>query len=77
MSASTKPLASEGSSETTDDPYIWLEEVESEASLAFAKASNAACLEALGDPTHASSGTYPRVLRVLESKDRIPYVYVD
>jgi len=54
------------------DPYIWLEDVESEESLDFAKASNAACLQALGDPTKGPS--YDRILAVLESNDRIPHV---
>jgi len=57
-----------------DDPYIWLEEVESEKSLEFAKAANEACLKALGDPTTSGSKTYEKVLTVLESDDRIPYV---
>jgi len=57
-----------------DDPYVWLEEVESERSLEFAKSSNAKCLEALGDPTKSGTGTYERVLAILESDDRIPHV---
>lgn len=59
---------------TLEDPYIWLEEVESERSLSFAKSSNAQCLTALGDPTSSSSGTYTKVLSILESNDRIAYV---
>jgi len=62
------------SKENEDDPYIWLEDVESEASLTFAKESNAACLEALGDPTASATNTYDRILAVLESDDRIPAV---
>jgi hypothetical protein len=58
----------------TDDPYIWLEEVESEESLQFARDANEACLKALGDPTKSGTGTYDKVLSVLESSDRIPYV---
>lgn len=58
-------------SSVEEDPYIWLEDVESEKSLAFAKSSNEACLKALGDPKEGP--TYDRVLAVLESKDRIPY----
>jgi len=59
-----------------EDPYIWLEEVESEESLAFAKKANEACLEALGDPSkdERGTGTYKRILQVLESDDRIPHV---
>lgn len=56
-----------------DDPYLWLEEVESEESLQFARDANEACLTALGDPTVSGTGTYDKVLSVLESSDRIPY----
>lgn len=56
----------------TEDPYLWLEDVESEASLDFAKACNAECLKALGNPE--TSTTYRRILAVLESDDRIPSV---
>ena len=59
-------------SAASTDPYIWLEDVESERALDFAKASNEACLAALGDPTESS--TYDRILNVLESNDRIPSV---
>ena len=58
-------------SDRATDPFIYLEEVESEASLNFAKSANEKCLAELGDPT--SSSTYDRVLAVLESDDRIPY----
>mmetsp|Transcript_29158 Transcript_29158/g.48195 ORF Transcript_29158/g.48195 Transcript_29158/m.48195 type:complete len:794 (-) Transcript_29158:41-2422(-) len=53
------------------DEFTYLEDVESEASLAFAMESNAKCLADLGDPT--TSETYDRILAVLESDDRIPY----
>ncbi|KAG7348342.1 serine protease, S9A family peptidase [Nitzschia inconspicua] len=55
-----------------EDPYIWLEDVESEESLNFAKDANDKCLKALGDPTKGPS--YDRILKVLESQDRIPHV---
>ena len=51
-----------------DDPYIYLEEVESEESIAFAKMANEKCLAQLGDPSHTD--TYQRVLAALESDDR-------
>jgi prolyl oligopeptidase len=57
-----------------EDPYIWLEDVESEESLKFAMDANKQCLEALGDPSSNASGTYDRILKVLESNDRIPHV---
>ncbi len=55
-----------------DDPYIYLEEVESEKSIAFAKMANEQCLSRLGDPSHTD--TYRRVLAALESDERIPHV---
>ena len=58
----------------TEDPYLWLEDVESEESLQFARDANAACLEALGDPKAGPS--YDRILKVLESDDRIPHATV-
>lgn len=67
-------MSAPSSSSTEVDPYLWLEEVESERALDFAKASNEACLAALGDPTTSSTGTYDRILKVLESNDRIPSV---
>jgi prolyl oligopeptidase len=57
---------------TIEDPYLWLEDVESDESLSFAKDANAKCLQALGDPTQGPS--YDRILKVLESQDRIPHV---
>jgi len=67
-------MASSTASTATEDPYLWLEDVESERSLDFAKASNAACLAKLGDPKKTPTRTYDRILAVLESDDRIPAV---
>jgi prolyl oligopeptidase len=76
MSSSAADTASAAAAAKTasgqDDPYMWLEDVESEESLAFAMEANKQCLEALGDPTGAK--TYNDVLSVLESNDRIPHV---
>jgi prolyl oligopeptidase len=55
-----------------EDPYTWLEEVESEESLEFARACNADCLHRLGNPEQ--SPTYQSLLDILESDDRIPHV---
>lgn len=57
-----------------EDKYVWLEDVEAPECLDFAKSANAKCLEALGDPTEKEGGSYDRILRVLESDDRIPHV---
>jgi prolyl oligopeptidase len=59
---------------TTEDPYLWLEDVEAPECLEFAKKANDKCLQALGDPKEASSSSYQKILEVLESKDRIPHV---
>jgi prolyl oligopeptidase len=56
-----------------DDPYIWLEDVESEESLNFARAANEDSLQKLGHPEN-SGASYERILKVLESDDRIPHV---
>jgi prolyl oligopeptidase len=57
-----------------DDPYKSLEDVESQDSLDFARAANKYCLKALGDPTKSKSGSYSRILEVLQSDERIPFV---
>ena len=56
----------------TQDPYLYLEEVESAASLQFATEANGKCLSALGDPSKTE--TYERVLAALTSDERIPHV---
>jgi prolyl oligopeptidase len=73
-SASASASATTPSSTSVEDPYIWLEEVESEQALDFAKEANAKCLAELGDPATSSTGTYQKVLNVLESDERIAYV---
>jgi prolyl oligopeptidase len=73
MSSSTEAnIKTTAEKAAEEDPYIWLEDVESEESLNFARDANAKCLEKLGDPTKGPS--YDRILKVLESQDRIPHV---
>lgn len=55
-----------------EDPYLYLEEVESPESLTFATQANEQCLTALGDPSETE--TYKRVLAALTSEERIPHV---
>ena len=55
-----------------EDPYLWLEDVEAEECLDFARKANQKCLDELGDPSTKPS--YQKILNVLESKDRIPHV---
>ena len=54
------------------DPRTWLEDVEGSSQLAFAREKNAAAVAALGEPTQ--DPTYGRILSILDSKDKIPYV---
>jgi len=74
MSAATTDTTAATATTAMEDPYLWLEDVESKESLDFAKAANTACLTALGDPATSGTGTYDAVLKVLESNDRIPHV---
>jgi prolyl oligopeptidase len=56
-----------------DDPHVWLEEIEGERALAWARAENARTLTELqGDPRY--HGFYGRALEILQAQDRIPYV---
>ena len=55
-----------------DDPFLWLEEVEGEAALAWVARQNARTLAALeSDPRF--DGLYRAALDALTSADRIPY----
>ena len=78
-SSSTTPsepldVAPSSSNKDHEDPYLWLEDVESPESLSFAKQANDECLSQLGDPKTSPFNTYQKVLSVLESNDRIAYV---
>ena len=59
-----------------DDPYIALEDVDgagagggSSSALNFAMAASEACLTALGNPKTSGTGSYQRILNVLEGSD--------
>ncbi|KAL9186516.1 LOW QUALITY PROTEIN: hypothetical protein ACHAXT_005754 [Thalassiosira profunda] len=54
--------------EKGEDAYTFLEEVESEESIAFAKGANEKCLAQLGDPSRRPTNAS------LESDERIPHV---
>jgi prolyl oligopeptidase len=59
--------------QTGDDPYLWLEDISSERSLAWVREQNAATVRELG-----TSGDFEtlrqRLLAILDSKERIPGV---
>src|SRR5688572_18736650 len=55
------------------DPYIWLEEIQGERALAWARQENARTLgELQADPRYRQS--YDRALEILQARDRIPGV---
>ena len=58
---------------TADGKYDYLEDVDSAASLNFARKWNAATIAANGDPEQ--SPTYSSVLKILESKEKVPHAY--
>ncbi|MFJ6433129.1 prolyl oligopeptidase family protein [Streptomyces sp. NPDC091416] len=56
-----------------DDPYLWLEDIEGEAALAWVAERNAETEAALASGTGFAS-LKERLLEVLDAPDRIPYV---
>jgi prolyl oligopeptidase len=58
-----------------DDPFLWLEEIESERALAWARQENGKSLGALqSDPRYKQFEA--RALEILQAKDRIPFVSI-
>jgi prolyl oligopeptidase PreP (S9A serine peptidase family) len=57
-----------------DDPFQDLEDVGSPSSRSFVNFANEMCMKAHGDPTKSSTSTYSKILKYLESDDRIPLV---
>lgn len=55
-----------------DGEHAWLEEVHGSEAMKFVTEQNALCLDKLGQPE--ASENYQRVLDILESKDKIPYI---
>lgn len=63
-----------GAAPADNDPYAWMEEIESPRALGWAKAENARSLPRLqNDPRYA--GLYADALKIATAKDRIPGVY--
>jgi len=67
--ASPPPIASQ---ETSTDPFMWLEEVDSKRSLDWVNAKNDATFAELGS-TPLYKEIYDRTLKILDSRDRIAY----
>jgi len=58
---------------TPEDPYTWMEEIEGDRAMAWARAENAASLPTLqSDPRYA--GLRGEALKLLQARDRIPGV---
>ncbi|XBQ16765.1 MAG: prolyl oligopeptidase family serine peptidase [Oceanicaulis sp.] len=73
--ASEEALALNTAIQNEEEPLVWLEEVEGERALDFARSMNERTLERLqSDPRY--DVLYDRALEVLQSADRIPYVGV-
>jgi prolyl oligopeptidase len=59
-----------------EDPFLWLEEIEGEKALAWARAENDKSLGALqADPRYKVFEA--RALEILQAKDRIPFVSIE
>ena len=67
------PCAFAADTMTTDDPYLWLEDVDGTRALDWARARNAETARALETRTDYAA-TYARLLSIYNSRDRIPYV---
>jgi len=62
-----------GPSASQADPYLWLEDVEGEKALGWARAENARSLPVLqGDPRY--QGLFDEALKIVTAQDRIPSV---
>ena len=61
------------SSESAQDPYLWLEEVQGDQALAWARQRNAQS-QAVLEAVPVFKGNREKVLAVLNNRDQIPYV---
>ena len=71
LSMSIIPAAAEQNAPV--DPHLWLEEVAGEKPLAWVRERNAVCVAALGE-TPAFKTLETRILSILDSKEKIPFV---
>jgi prolyl oligopeptidase len=71
LSMSTPPSAAEQSA--SSDPHLWLEEVAGEKPIAWVKERNARSVAALAE-TPAFKEFEARILSILDSKEKIPFV---
>ena len=73
LGAAVLLLARSGGAQVSNDPYLWLEDVTGEKSLAWVRDRNAESTAALTS-LPGFSETYERNLKIRDSKDRIPLV---
>jgi prolyl oligopeptidase len=59
--------------QTAEDPYLWLEEVQSDKALAWARERNAQT-QAVLEAVPVFKGNREKILAVLNNRDQIPYV---
>jgi len=59
--------------EEPEDPFIWLEDVSGKRALEWVKARNAVTTSELAE-TEEFKQLYERLLKILDSKDRIPFI---
>tara|TARA_B100000678_G_scaffold291599_1_gene309611 strand:- start:43790 stop:45985 length:2196 start_codon:yes stop_codon:yes gene_type:complete len=68
----TEPAAPTAKAATTDDPYIWMEEVEGERALDWVRAQNERSLDRIqADPLYDE--LYQNALDIVNADERIPY----
>jgi len=60
-------------SASSDDPYLWLEDVGGDKALAWVRAQNEVSKKQLTESA-SFAATQARILAILDSKERIPYV---
>jgi prolyl oligopeptidase len=70
---SVTPHASDTELSTGNDPYLWLEDITSERSLAWVREQNAATVRELGASVDFET-LRQRLLAIFDSKERIPHV---
>ncbi|HWU77320.1 MAG TPA: prolyl oligopeptidase family serine peptidase [Rhodanobacter sp.] len=70
---STTPTATANTAQGEDDPFLWLEQVHSDRSMAWVKQENAKTTARFADGTRFDK-TRDDILEVLDSDARIPYV---
>ncbi len=71
MSAALALTAGAAAAQTSDDPFAWLEDVQGDKSLAWAKEHNAKTIAVL-EARPEYKPIYARTLQILDSKDKIP-----